>query len=269
MLKFGYCANMIAQESNGIGYEQIPLLKRTGFDYVELPLAQLMTMGDKAFRTGPLAALESAGLPCRACNNFFPATYRLTGPGVDMDSALAYAETALHRAAILGATHVVFGSAGARNMPRGFDAFTALSQLATLLRRLGDLAGSFGITLVIEHLNLAESNLVNRFSQGLHLARETNHPHVAVLVDLYHLRLSHEPIEDLVDAGNRLKHVHIARTLKRSLPLPDDEEDYVCLFKQLKQINYAGDVSVEARILPDQNEATLAESLAYLRTCAK
>ena len=58
-MKFGYCVNMIAQDDHGIGYEQLPMLKRVGFDYVELPLAQIMTMGDRAFRTGPLAALDS------------------------------------------------------------------------------------------------------------------------------------------------------------------------------------------------------------------
>lgn len=50
-MKFGYCVNMIAQDNHGIGYEQLPMLKRVGFDYVELPLAQIMTMGDRAFRT--------------------------------------------------------------------------------------------------------------------------------------------------------------------------------------------------------------------------
>lgn len=268
-MKFGYCANMIARDANGIGHEQIPLLKRANFDYVELPLAQLMTMGDKAFRTGPLAALESVGLPCLACNNFFPATYRLTGPKVDMDSALAYAETALHRASLLGAKYVVFGSAGARNMPCGSDRITAMAQLTTFLRRAGDIAGGFGITLVIEHLNLSESNLINRFSQGLHIARQVNHPHVAVLADMYHLRMAQEPLENLLDAGERLKHVHLARTLARSLPLPGDEEDYAAFFAQLRQISYDGQVSIEAHMLEGQTEKTLTESLAYLRACAQ
>ena len=102
-MKFGYCVNMIAQDDHGIGYEQLPMLKRVGFDYVELPLAQIMTMGDRAFHTGPLAALDSTGLPCLACNNFFPASYHLTGPQVDADSILAYANAALDRAAVMGA----------------------------------------------------------------------------------------------------------------------------------------------------------------------
>ena len=127
-MKFGYCVNMIAQDDHGIGYEQLPMLKRVGFDYVELPLAQIMTMGDRAFRTGPLAALDSTGLPCLACNNFFPASYHLTGPQVDADSILAYANAALDRAAVMGAKRVVFGSACARNMPLGFSAAEATEQ---------------------------------------------------------------------------------------------------------------------------------------------
>lgn len=266
-MKFGYCVNMIAQDDHGIGYEQLPMLKRVGFDYVELPLAQIMTMGDRAFRTGPLAALDSTGLPCLACNNFFPASYHLTGPQVDADSILAYANAALDRAAVMGAKRVVFGSAGARNMPLGFSAAEATEQLVLLLRRLAVIAESYGITLVIEHLNLAESNLINRFSQGISVARRVNHPNVAVLADLYHLRLAQEPLEDILDGSARLKHVHLARVLERSLPLPGDEEDYRALFSLLRQVGYDGTVSIEARMLPAQTESTLSESLTYLKEC--
>lgn len=266
-MKFGYCVNMIAQDNHGIGYEQLPMLKRVGFDYVELPLAQIMTMGDRAFRIGPLAALDSTGLPCLACNNFFPASYHLTGPQVDADSILAYANAALDRAAVMGAKRVVFGSAGARNMPLGFSAAEATEQLVLLLRRLAVIAESYGITLVIEHLNLAESNLINRFSQGVSVARRVNHPNVAVLVDLYHLRLAQEPLEDILDGSARLKHIHLARVLERSLPLPGDEEDYRALFSLLRQVGYDGTVSIEARMLPAQTESTLSESLKYLKEC--
>lgn len=260
---------MIAQDQNGIGYERIPLLRRVGFDYVELPLAQMMALEDKAFESGPLAALEHSGLPCYACNNFFPASYKLTGTASDPERALAYARVALQRASRLGAKFVVFGSSGARNMPRGTNPRKALTQLSTLLYRIADIAEKHDIMLVIEHLNPSESNLINFFSQGLELARLINHPQIAVLVDLYHLRLVRESLENLSKANTLLVHAHLARTLNRSLPLPNDEEDYIAFFSVLKQMNYAGNISIEAYMQPDQNEKQLKQSLCYIKSCAK
>lgn len=258
---------MIAKDAAGIGFDHIPMLKRLGFDYVELPLAQMMALDDEAFRQGPLAALEASGLPCLSCNNFFPAAHQLTGPEADWPRALAYAEQALARAAALGAKRVVFGSSGARNAPLGFSIDKAHDQLAELLPQLGDLAAKHGITLVIEHLNAAESNLVNSFAAGLALAKRVNHPNVAALADFYHLRLAGEKVEGILEGRGRLEHVHLARVLNRSLPLPGDEEDYAALFQAFKDIGYDGTVSIEA-YMPGQTEEDLAVSLANLRSLA-
>lgn len=264
-MKYGYCVNMIAADAYGVGYERIPALKRAGFDYVELPLAQLANMPEKEFSSGPLSAIKENELPCMSCNNFFPASHRLTGPAADHDRALSYAETALQRAALLGAERVVFGSAGARNAPLGFSLEQADEQLSDLLCRLGDIAGQYGITLVIEHLNIAESNLINSFSQGLTLAQKVRHPHVAVLADYYHLRLANEPIGDILVAADCLQHVHIARPLNRSLPMPGDSEDYRSLFSVFHQIGYDKTISIEA-FMSEQSERDMAASLSYLRS---
>lgn len=266
-MTFGCCTGSFATDSFGVGHQEIAMLKRVGFDYVELPLAQMMAMDDQTFRNGPLAAREKADLPCLACNNFFSAAYRLTGPQADLDSALAYAASAFKRAAALGARHVIFGSSGARNMPLNFTAPEAYAQLTTLLRRLGDLAAPHGITVEIEHLNIQESNLITRFSQGLALARRVNHPQVGVLVDYFHLRLAQESVQDVLDGAARLGHVHLARPLGRSLPLPGDGEDYDAFATALQQSGYDGGISLEARPLPQQNEQTLCESLQYMRRC--
>ncbi len=264
-MQFGYCVNMIAQTEYGIGFERIPKLKKIGFDYVELPLAQMMRLGEKAFRTKVLDTIDQYALPCFCCNNFFPPSYRLTGPEADHESALAYANAALSRAAALGAKKVVFGSGGARNMPLGFSCQKALEQLSSLLQSLGNMAAAYGITLVIEPLNISESNVINRFSQGLSLARQVNHPQVAALADSYHMRLSQEPWENLLDGGSRLQHMHIARPLHRSLPMALDGEKYNDFFANALQAGYNGTVSIEAYLLPGQEIEDIQVSLQYLR----
>ncbi|MEG2208988.1 MAG: sugar phosphate isomerase/epimerase family protein [Clostridia bacterium] len=268
-MKFGYCANMLSTETNAIGYEWIPMLKRIGFDYVELPLAQMMTFGEKAFQTHVVAELNACGLPCLCCNNFFPASYRLTGDEADHESALAYANAALSRAASLGVRNVVFGSSGARNMPYGYAKERALDQLAELLRSLGDIAQNYGITLVLEPLNPSESNLLNWLSECRALARKVAHPAVELLVDSFHLRLSGEPLFHVLDAGEHLRHIHLARTLGRGLPCIGDGEPWDEWFSLLRQGGYEGAISIEAYAPAMEREKQIADALHYLHSLAR
>ena len=266
-MKFGYCASMGASDVAGIGYERIPVLKKLGFDYVELPVAQIMSLSEQSFLSGPVAMVEKCGLPCLRMNNFFPASYRLTGPEAGHDGALDYAKAAMERAARLGARVIVFGSSGARNRPCGTSLQTGLDQLASFLARLAPLAESFHITIAVEHLNKMESNLINRFSEGCALARRVNHKNVGALVDTYHMTLAGESLKSVLDGGAFLRHVHVARTLGRSLPCPGDEENYGLLFETLHKAGYDGCVSLEALVRQDfENEAGTA--LYLLRSLA-
>jgi sugar phosphate isomerase/epimerase len=264
-MKFGYCASMAAKDPAGIGYERIPLLQKLGFDYVEMPLTQIMSLEEQAFRSGPLAAVERCGLPCLSMNNFFPASIRLTGPDADHDGAISYAQAAFERAAKLGARTVVFGSSGARNRPCGTSVSKGMDQLASLLTRLAPLAQSHRITIVIEHLNKQESNLVNSFSDACALARRVDDTSVGALLDTFHMNLSGETYDGVLEGGALLKHVHIARTLLRSLPCPDDEEDYGLLFSTLHKIGYDGSISMEASARKDF-EVEAEAALHHLRS---
>jgi sugar phosphate isomerase/epimerase len=204
-------------------------------------------------------------------NNFFPGSYRLTGSEADHDSALSYAQAAFERASRLGVEVIVFGSSGARNVPCGTPVSKGLDQLASLLARLAPMAKAYGITIAIEHLNKQESNLINCFSDACDLARQVNDPHVGALLDTFHMNLSDETYNDILGDGALLRHVHLARTLGRSLPCPGDEEDYSRLFQTLKKIGYGGCISLEAFVRNDfEGEAEAAlQHLRFLYQNAK
>ena len=48
-MKLGCCTNLIARTSDGIGLEFIEKLAEIGFDYAELPLAEMMALSDDDF----------------------------------------------------------------------------------------------------------------------------------------------------------------------------------------------------------------------------
>lgn len=270
IMRFGYCVNMIAADAYGIGYDWIPRLAELGFDYVDLPMAQMMTLDDANFQELVLAPLRASGLPCVCVNNLFPASIRLTGPDAAPETALDYCRRAFARAEALGATRAVFGSSGARNVPAGWPREAAFHQLADLLRELAPLAAAHGITLVIEPLNRGESNILSGIAESIRLCSTVSHENVRMLVDFYHMALSGESPADAAAAGNTLRHVHLARPLGRGLPYDGDGEDYAAFFAALHSIGYDGEVSIEAYV-PDRDEQAIQDALHYLRSfsCAQ
>jgi hydroxypyruvate isomerase len=104
------------------------------------------------------------GLPCLACNNFIPKSIHLTGLEYNEDLFKDYIARAVARAASLGARKIVFGSAGARNVPSDFPMEKARIKITERLCFIGDVAEKNNIQIEIEHLNRLESNIINTFS---------------------------------------------------------------------------------------------------------
>lgn len=245
-MKFGCCLNMVATGADGTGQEWLESLAECGFDYVEMPTAQMMELDDQAF-----AALKEriarTGLTCETSNNFFPTYFRLTGPEVDLESVLDYARRALTRAEELGVQYLVFGSGPAKQVPQGFPLEEGYRQVVQLLKQVAPIAREHGVTIVIEPLRKAECNLINTFAEGVQLARDVDHPNVRVLVDFYHLTEEAEPVQHLLEDGREfLRHVHFANPTGRVFPVRGDEADYGPFIDALNTLGYDLHVSCEA-----------------------
>ncbi len=235
---------MVSPSTDPVGVEILETLAQTGFDYIELSLADLAALPDPAFAR-LRERLDRSGIRCEACNNFFPPRVRLTGEQARLPVALEYASAAMDRAAGLGAQIIVFGSSGAKNVPPGFSQAAAWAQIVELLQQLGPLAASRGITIAIEPLNRQESNIVNRVAEGLQLVRDVGHSHVQLLLDYYHFSLEQEPLGIILEAGPKVRHVHFADPARRGFPIERDEAA-AGFFAQLRLIHYGGRCSIEA-----------------------
>jgi sugar phosphate isomerase/epimerase len=245
--------------------EAIPLFAKLGFDYIELPLAQVMDLSEEVFHE--LLRIIRTNIPLEACNNFFPARIRLTGQEARLDKAIEYVKAALDRAAAMGAKVIVLGSSGAKNIPPGFPYEAARSQLKELLVHIQDMVKPFGITIALEPLNTKESNFITTASEGLDLAQELSLDNVKLLIDYYHLRMENEDPAIIGKAGPNLVHTHIASKEGRLFPKPDDNENYNEFFSLLKKAGYNGRVSVEAHSKDIAADAAI--SLELLRSLTK
>lgn len=257
-MKFGCCLNMIATKPDATGIEWIKDAKLAGFDYVELPLAEIMALSEEELEKIK-SDLKENHMPCESCNNFFPKTVRLTGPDVDMEKVMVYVEKALATAASLGARTVVFGSGGAKNVPDGFPLKDGYKQVVELLKNVAPVAEKNNIVISIEPLRKAECNLINTFEEGVSLAADVNRDSVKVLVDFYHLTEESEPVEHLLKYGKgNLSHVHFAKPEGRVYPSVFEMADYIPFINALKEIGYNERVSCEAYTDDFKNDSKIA-----------
>jgi len=263
-LRFGCCGSMIAPAADPIGLAIVEDLAAFGYDYIELSLRDLAVLPTPTL-TAHLVRLQRSGLACEVCNNFFPPEIRLTGPAADLGTALRYAEHALATAAHVGASVIIFGSSGARNVPAGFPHDHAWSQLRTLLTALAPLAERQGLTIAIEHLNRGESNILNSVSEIARLAHEVAHPRVRLLLDAYHLLVEHEPLAILAQVAPAIAHVHVAQGIDRLFPAGTDAP-LAAFFAALRATGYAQRYSVEA--YPRDFITDAPRALATCRTLA-
>ncbi len=235
---------MMSKGEDTLGLSCLPFLESSGYDYAELPLAQCMALDDTAFEA-VCADIGKAGIPCRSCNNFFPAQVRLTGGEVSKAAVEVYIRKALARAARLGAHIIVFGSSGAKNVPEGFDRETAFAQIADTLRLAAMVAEPLGIIIVVEPLNRSECNIINTLDEGIRLVQAADHPNAQLLVDYYHFTHEGETLDALRRAAPFIRHVHYAQETKRTFPNASQAKE-IAFFQLMKDMGYRGDVSIEA-----------------------
>lgn len=262
-MKFGCCTNMIATAPDGTGVEFVERLAGLGFDYIELPLAEMSALSEGAF-AALAERVERSGIRCEVCNNFFPKGMRLTGPHIDKAAIRSYVELAIGRAARLGVEVIVFGSGPAKQVPEGYPPEQGYRQVVELLREIAPRAEQQGIAIAIEPLRSAECNLINTFAEGCRLAGDVNSPNVKVLVDYYHLSQESEPVEHVARDGKAyLRHVHFARSLGRAFPAAADGDDCAPFFHALKGAEYNRRISLEA--YTDDFDAQAPAALAFFR----
>lgn len=288
-MRFGCCGSLLATQPDKTGIEFIEYCKACGYDYMELPLAEMMALDQDAFDCLK-ERVKNSGLDCEVSNNFYPSSIRLTGPDADMETITDYTGRALARARELGVQIVVFGSGGAKRVPEGFDHEQAFDQLVEITKMIAQTAEANEITIALEPMRMPDCNIINSFREAVRLAQAVNHDRIRVLLDYYHFLCQHEPYQNLLEDGKQyLAHVHFcfpnfpridgvpgpdgirdifepelnARGWWRTYPSLKDGWNYDEIIDTIRAVGYNQRISLEAPVADPERQ--IREALDFLR----
>lgn len=216
-----------------------------GCAYIEVSVASFLIPESPWEDFAPrLEKAKASPLPVLRANGFFPSDIALVGPDADTARTMAYVREAFKRAEAVGIKAIVLGSGRSRNIPEGFSRETAEAQFTALCRSIGPVAREHGITVVLEPLRPQETNFINSVREGTDIARKADDPNICVLADFYHMAQVGEDPEAIIEAGDLLRHCHIAENARRTAP-GTDGDDFTPYFKALEAISYTGCISME------------------------
>lgn len=252
-MKFGICTSPT----------HAALAREQGWDYIEGNTQSLLQGQRPDAQWDQQEAIAGSALPVLACNMMVPGELKITGPAVEPEALHDYMDAVLRRAGQVGIRTIVFGSAGARNVPEGFDRDTARQQIIDFARMFAPLARGYGVTVVAEPLQKAESNLLNTVAEAMEIVQAVDHPGFRCLVDSYHFWKENEPLENLRHAMPWIRHVHVADLEGRVAPGMSGTSDYQPFFKTLKAGGYDGLISIECDGFELQRDGE--QVLAFLR----
>ena len=243
--------------------EDLDAVVRYGFDYIELSAASVAAMTDTAFQSFKTTLMAS---PIRGecCRSFIRRKdLRVVGDDVNRNALREYLDHTLARCRELGASIIVWGSSGSRNVAPGYSREKAWNQIKEFLGLAGDIARRHDLIIAIEPLRHQESNIINTGAEALQLVHEVNHPSIKMIIDYYHMRVENETPDIVWKARKEIVHFHFANPHDRLWPKsPAEDPVYGEFFKLLKKIRFQGRISIEG-VGSLEQDATA--SLAFFR----
>lgn len=253
-MRFGICT----------GLENLPLLERCGYDYIELSVTSVMKMSPEEISKYQ-EELAQSKVKCETFNVLFPQTMSLLDGTTSEEELREYLHKAMSLVQKFGARTVVFGSGKCRRCPDDMPFGEAYRKLISVYRITGEIAAEYGIQIVIEPLSRSETNMICTMLEGAMLESDVNHPNVALLADFFHVIANHDRIEDM-ETIKHFGHFHIAAGNGRRYPMSEEGEEYAAFFKSLKAIGYDGRISIEGKT--ENMEQDAPKALAYLKELA-
>jgi len=117
------------------------------------------------------------------------------------------------------------------------------------MKKLGDMAAQFNITLGMEVLNRFEGYLLNTAEEALAYVKAVGRKNVKVMLDTFHMNIEEDDFTSAIKtAGSYLGHFHLGEPNRRP-PRSGSRLDWAAIGKALNGVGYKGAVVMEPFVL--------------------
>ena len=190
-----------------------------------------------------------------------PAEARVTQPGFNLYLWTEHLKRSLARLAGLGCRTLVWSDGRARVLPPEGEVAALKEQVLQFLFLLCEVAGSFGITVLVEPLGPRRTNFLNTLEETGAFLQRVGKPNLSSMLSLREMEAVGLEPADLPRHRALIAHVQLDNPRltggPRRSPRPDDGVDYRAFLRALRHAGFTGTVS-----LPEDADAA---GLEYCR----
>jgi sugar phosphate isomerase/epimerase len=243
----------------------------TGLELAPFTVAPLITDVSAERRTQLRSQAEGNGLSIIGLHWLLAKTdgFMLTSPDPDTRKRTANYLIELVRACRdLGGDLLVLGSPLQRRIPAEHTRDQAEDFATDTLERVLSELEKAKVFLCLEPLAPTEADFLQTAAEGLKLRDRLGHPFVQLHLDTKAMSSEKEPVAAVIRQFHPwMKHFHANDANRRGPGFGD--VDFVPIFQALKDVHYAGWVSVEVFDYSPDPETIARESIRYMRECEK
>lgn len=247
-------------------------VKSVGYDGLEVApftLAPLITDVDKARRAQLRREAEAAGVQIIGLHWLLAGTegfYLTSADDAVRERTAKYLVDLAEATKDFGGDLMVFGSPKQRSLLPGVDRKQAFQHATDTFRRAMPGIAANGVSLCMEPLGPSETDFVNTAEEGAQLMEAVAHPNFVLHLDVKAMSSEPTPIAGIIrQYVPRTGHFHANDPNRRGPGFGD--EDFVPIFKALKDSGYDRWVSVEVFDYSPDPETIASKSIEYMREC--
>lgn len=263
MIRIGYTLSMMRETGKKYpNWENIARVKEAGFDYVELPLNDLIALTRIEF-DHILELLIKNDIRCETLNQALPQGMRIVGHNINECAICDYLDRAEKVIHTLSAKRIIFGCAASKNLAEGEHRTMAIEQTVHFLQMFSDRLHPTHEIIAIEPINRLEANFITNLKEAQELKLYTGRENIGICADYFHMVTEHEPWEMLKNVANSVVQLHFCQT-DRGLPFYMDEsmKEFI---KMVKEIRYEKRMTLEANCFdPNALQLSVEELRKYL-----
>jgi sugar phosphate isomerase/epimerase len=242
-----------------------------GYDGVEIAaftLAESVEDIDADRRKEIVAAAKRSGVEIVGLHWLFAAPPGLHFTTLDdavRQRTVDYLKLLVDFCADLGGKVMILGSPKQRNVEPPNTQEAARARFIEGLRAAAPLCQSRGVTICVEALSTAETNIIMTADEAAALADEVNAPGIDIMIDVKAMATMPDGVVGTIKRfGARAKHVHANDPSRHGPGMGDDPADFKPILAALAESGYRGWVSAEPFIYepdPDTVARTAIKTL--------